>query len=112
MVVTRAVLIETERKLTGDGQGRRREPHVSLDRVGRYRVPREQEQGRQIQAEARHGKMAGGRWHKRVCLGIGTIYRVGGYNQCRVVSRGFHMYVDMWMLLCFDVICFRCVALC
>lgn len=63
MVVTRAVLIETERKLTGDGQGRRREPHVSLDRVGRYRVPREQEQGRQERAEARHGKMAGGRWH-------------------------------------------------
>lgn len=61
MVVTRAVLIETERKLTGDGQGRRKEPHVSLDRVGRYRVPRELEQGRQEQAEARHGKMAGGR---------------------------------------------------
>lgn len=78
MVVTRAVLIETERKkLTGDGQGRRKEPHVSVDRVARYRVPRELEQGRQEQAEARHGRVAGGRWQValRDCLGIGsTVY--------------------------------------
>lgn len=30
VVVTRAVLIETERKLTGDGRGRKKEPHVPL----------------------------------------------------------------------------------
>lgn len=76
MVVTRAVLIETERKkLTGDGQGRRKEPHVSLDRVARYRVPRELEleQGRQERAEARHGR--DGRWQValRDCLGIDAI---------------------------------------
>lgn len=55
--------------------------------------------------------MASGRWQ----VAPRTAYRdrVGRYFQCRVVSRGFHMYVHA-VVLSFDVICcaaLRCVEL-